>query len=497
MAEPTGGCSTQGALEREAPHVVSRIPLRATLAGAMLLGAVLVSGCSDSDAPTKAPPTTSAVDPKYGVLPTRVPDGMRVDLATTTATQYRTGYSSLHTDEQWMNEGRGRAVAILMEMDYTSLMFDIDASANTAVNGRPARVGEHDGRRYVLWHFCPASGCDHDFEAAVVGTGLRSDELLRIARDIEFEREQVRLGWLPDDLVERAAGWYAASGLQSTADGYGPIQTRVAFEQRDRALFESRIELITVPDPRQIHLVRFLVGGTDVTVRGARGVTGSMPSVDGSTGGMESYPLWAWVENGVLTIVQARGIDRAVVERLIDDLRPADAARWEELADAAAEIPRPPETRDALVTSGSFEHGSWTVTFGRFDSGGNTYYDLSDSVRNAEGHFGGGSGSTPIDKPWISFSNSEAGTLFYGVLPNDYSRVEITFSDGGVTTLAPSRQRGWPARPWGTFRVGRPLVVEATIWRGDAISHRLAYESTQIPRNASTQLTLEPVDARP
>jgi hypothetical protein len=88
---------------------------------------VAVTSCGGSErATSRATPTdhpAGAIDPRFGLLPTSLPDGMRVDVATAQPTAYvaGTGFSALYADDAWVTTGRGRAAAVLMETDYTSL----------------------------------------------------------------------------------------------------------------------------------------------------------------------------------------------------------------------------------------------------------------------------------------------------------------------------------------------------------------------------------------
>lgn len=415
---------------------------------------------------------------------------MRVDVATARLTRYVSGFSALYADDAWMETSRGRAVAVLMEMDYTSLPVDFAASPTTTIGELPAIEGAVGDLRFVAWQFCPPSGCDHAFDAAVVGRGLTPAELLAIARSARFEREDSSIGWVPDDLDERARGPYAATGLWSMSDGFGPTSTRLVLARRDRRPHEARIEVVTVSDPRQIHLARFLLDAPAIAVRGATGWSGSLISLGASPGG-PADTTWAWVEDGVLTLVQARGVDDQVVEALIDDLQPAMPATWEAMAERAAEIPYEPESNERIVASGLFERGSWAIALSRFQADGRTFYDVSDSVRFADGYTTGGASSITLAVPAIAFSSSDHGTLFFGALPNEYTSITITLADGNTLTITPQLREGWPARPWGAFTTGSPRATAATISRGEDLAFRLAEKSPQPDGRGSDGLLLE------
>lgn len=227
----------------------------------------------------------------------------------------------------------------------------------TTIGELPAIEGVAGELRFVAWKFCPPSGCDHAFEAAIVGRELTPAELLAIARSARFEREDSSIGWMPDDLDQRARGPYAATGLWSMGDGYGPTSTRLVLERRDRRPYEARIQVVTVSDARQIHLARFLLDAPAIAVRGTTGSSGSMISLGASPGG-PADTTWTWVEGGVLTLVQARGVDAATVEALIDDLQPATPTTWGTMAERAAEIPHEPESNERIVASAFVERGS-------------------------------------------------------------------------------------------------------------------------------------------
>lgn len=463
---------------------------------------VVAASCGGSERATSrtAPtgdPAGAAIDPQFGLLPASVPDGMRVDVASARPTAYRPGFSALYADDAWMANGGGRAVAVLMEMDYTSLPVDFQAAPTTTIGDLPAIEGVAGDLRFVAWQFCPPSGCDHAFDAAIVGHGLTPAELLAIARGVELERDDSSIGWLPDDLVERARGPYAASGLGSMADGYGPISTRLVLERRDRRPHEARIEIVTTSDPRQIHLARFLLDEPPIAIRGVKGSHGSLTSLGAWPGDGVADAVWAWVEGGVLTLVQARGVDDQIVEALIEDLRPADAAMWDTMADRAAEIPHEPESNDRIAASESFERGSWTIVLSRFQADGRTFCDLSDSVRFADGFTRGGSSSITLAVPAIAFSSSDHGTLFFGALPNEYTNITITLEGRKTLTITPPLRDGWPARPWGAFTTGRPRATAAAIWRGDDLAYRLASKTPQPDGHGGSGLNLEPVLVEP
>lgn len=280
--------------------------------------ALLATACHSGPSPVE-----------HGFVPAYVPQGMHVAIA---RENYRDSVSSdgsmrLYADSRWeRGEHGGRAVAILSESDYTSLPFAHPAEYTTRVAGHSAFTGTHDGYGFVVWKMCPSPGCDHEWDVAVVGTGLADSELRALAERATVTRQSVALRGLPTGMEARAGGPLSLFDLREGEGAWRGRATVLRYENRDRSL------QFTIVDSRSPlgFLLRFVIAKPNgARLRDQPALRGRPIAFDDTV--TERGKVWTWKERGARIMVLAVGVPDDQVERSIRSLREATPQDWDRL----------------------------------------------------------------------------------------------------------------------------------------------------------------------
>ncbi len=439
----------------------------------------LVPGCSRASSPSEV------LVVEHGFVSDNQPDGLDLDIVSEHYRNGGGGRMALYTDR---SDG-GREFAVLHADDYGSLPFDWDTAPNATVQGLPAVAGHQDDREYVAWKFCPLDGCDHANRAAIIARGFSPDEALDIAQHVTIDYQAIELNMLPAGVERRAYGPFAVGGLTRWPEAWYDTIPTVRWIADDAAL-----QISTVPAAHPLGpLLRFVIDDPDGTdVRGHPGRAGKVLHFGGDE---PEALLWTWEEAGQTVFVQAFGVPRHEVEKVIDSLRPATSDDWAALRRQATRPHPSSEMLDhAETVSGSFDTGSWTLSF---TSDSDHEYSEAVELRFVDAPadvWAWGANSVPT-APDLAFSGSEQGTFFYGVAPRDIDRLEIRFADG--STLTPSLHELGPSfefQVWGAFINGHPKISSATAFIGDAAAYTVTDPKGAQPNPHDTgSFALEPV----
>ena len=347
--------------------------------------------------------------------------------------------------------------------------YQIEDFRPVTVQGHDGSVGRLGDDVWVTWG--TTDGEPPESTVSVVGQGFSEAEVLRAAQSVVLSGlsdEEVRGGrkvdgyvaiapaGLPEGLSALAGGRVAFGSLTIGHPAIGPsVQWRYGGS--------NGYILVTVAEGgRELELLaRATVRGNDRPIRGVIGTVGTPRNEP--PGDPDPTVRYMWAEDGMVTIIDVRGLADDVVAEFVASLTPMPTADGLALLQGSFANVAPEglvREGEAFAVGGRWDGGVWAV--GVAGSGPGMTATLH-GVTNAGAPFETSAGGPPG-----VYVPDAAHRLVTGSLSGDVDRVDIQFPDGSLVPAETGRVAGIPLVFYGQW---------LTVTEGMATYVALGYDS--------------------
>ena len=315
------------------------------------------------------------------------------------------------------------------------------------------------------WVVFNNGACIEDCLAYVAGRGVRGEDLISVARGTTYDDTgpKVDADAIPEGMTPLVIG--------APADGVlAPGGSRISLQADDGP---GRIGLQQVDaDAELASLWGFWIDdGRGTPMRGRSGWAGPVgATIEGGDRGR------VWVEDGSVVAVIGWDVSDAVLDQVIDGLRPGTADALAALGgDAVARVPAAGEAGcGSTVLTGLVEDSRWVVGLDSGGGGSPDRFEVCTELVTPSGPTGGTAASSTL----ASVGSLTAGTIHvaggplggtfvYGAAPPGAATVELAAADGATVALqlsdAGPRQSGerWFAGFEQTSVAGGTVIARA------------------------------------
>jgi hypothetical protein len=416
------------------------LPRRVPTVGLAVIAVLGWAGCGRAGSePVAAPVQIAPTAPDAPLIPGALPEGFLVEGVSAGGTaDPRTDRALLiGAPDPDTGPPSGPAIVVGESSGSASIAGPSSGPGETVPNLGIAGsfdpyITEDGAWTWVVFNDDP--GCIEDCLDFVAGRGVPDDELIAVARGTDYEDAGpvVDPGSLPDGMAPLvsavpADGVLTSSGARITlrsADGSAMITVQQVHAAAELASLWS----FWIDDP----------DGTPI-----RGQPGWAGRVGGTYEGGDHGRLW--IEDGTIVAVIGWDVSDAVLDQVIEGLRPGTPDELAALGDdVVARAPTPDDTMcGSAVLSGPVGDARWVVGLGTGGGGDPDAFEvcaeLVTSSGPAAGTGGGNATLAPVGSLTVGAMQVSGGpidgTFIYGASPPGTAAVELAAVDGTVHAL--------------------------------------------------------------
>ncbi|MGH3712247.1 MAG: hypothetical protein ACRDT4_02125 [Micromonosporaceae bacterium] len=392
--------------------------------GFLLVVGLLLAGCALQPGEVKPVPEVTFKPPSTLLAPAEPPSGLHLE-------------QIVEPDKLGWHPAEDR-IAVYGEPNRAEpgtgrLLLAAYVSGSDSALGLPRKGGTYGKDTWRVWDYADDKDQERD-QLGVMGRGLSDSELADAqAAAVGDPKHGLRIGanGVPEGLEP-----LGMLPVRASADRHFIRGTTLVWSGRGRGASIS----LTLADTDGA-LVRALVRGEPVKIRGSEGVAGVPVGVDQDG---DEPTLWVWSEGDTVAVVASDGAARSEVEAFIESLAPVDPAKLETLRRTILDYP-PVDLVDAVnypdarvVASGRTAVAVWAVSL-RPGKGGS--YRVGETwLHVREGWLLGGEGdvnpaNVRRDGFWVVRGNQDVGESVAGAATPAAVTVRVHLGKGGTADV--------------------------------------------------------------